>query len=163
MMTTSTINIIVALSQKNRAIGLKNNLLWRISDDLKRFKALTTGHPVIMGRKTFESIGKPLPNRTNIIITRNADYSASNCIITTSVEQALKEAQKMDSQIFIIGGAEIYKETIALADRLYLTIIDEEKEGDVFFPAYDNFKKVISSEDKITENGLRYKWLVLEK
>lgn len=162
-MTTTIINIIVALSKHNRAIGKNNELLWRISDDLKRFKILTNGHPVIMGRKTYESIGRALPNRTNIIITRNTSYLVPNCLICTSIDKAIKTASEIDQQVFIIGGAEIYRETINLATRLYLTIIDERKEGDTFFPTYNNFQKIISQENKTTDTGLKYQWLVLEK
>ena len=163
MMIIPTINIIVAISKKNRAIGKNNDLLWRISEDLKRFKEITTGHPVIMGRKTFESIGRPLPNRTNIITTRNKDLKIIGALVTNSLEEAIHKASELDSEIFIIGGAEIYKETINLANRLYLTIIDEEKEGDAFFPDYSQFTKIISAEDKTTDTGLQYRWLVLEK
>jgi dihydrofolate reductase len=163
MMTKPTINIIVAISKQTRAIGKGNELLWRIPDDLKRFKALTTGHPIIMGRKTYESIGKPLLNRTNIIVTRNDSYIAPECVVVASIEDAITEASKLDAQVFIIGGAEIYRETIDIADRLYLTVIEGDKEADVFFPAYGGFQKLVSEESKMTEDGLKYKWLTLEK
>lgn len=163
MMTKLTINIIVAISKNSRTIGKNNALLWRISDDLRRFKTLTTGHPIIMGRKTFESIGRVLPDRTNIIVTRNTTLKIEGALICNSLEVAIKEAARVDSEIFIIGGAEIYKQSISLADRLYLTVIDEEKNGDAFFPDYSNFTKVISKENKTTDTGLRYQWLVLEK
>ena len=156
------VNIIVAIG-KNREIGKNNHLIWKISDDLKRFKALTTGHPIIMGRKTFESIGKPLPNRTNIIITRNIEYKANGCIICNSLEKAIEEGFKKDNQIFIIGGQEIYSQAIKVANRLYLTLIDDKSDADAFFPNYDDFKKIISTEDKQTPEGLKYKYVVLEK
>jgi dihydrofolate reductase len=163
MMTIPTINIIVAIGKGNRAIGKDNTLLWRISDDLKRFKTLTVGHPIIMGRKTFESIGKALPNRTNIIISRNKDLTIEGVTICHSLEEAIKKAAEVDSEIFIIGGAEIYKQALPQTNRLYLTIIDEEKEGDAFFPDYSEFTKIISTENKTTDTGLQYQWLVLEK
>ncbi|MFA5934915.1 MAG: dihydrofolate reductase [Candidatus Paceibacterota bacterium] len=156
------VNIIVAIG-KNGEIGKNNHLIWKISDDLKRFKALTTGHPIIMGRKTFESIGKPLPNRTNIIVTRNIEYRAMGCIVCNSLEKAVEEGFQKDDQIFIIGGQEIYSQAIKIANRLYLTLIDEESDADAFFPNYDNFKKVISTEDQQAPEGLKYKYVVLEK
>lgn len=168
------ISIIVAIS-KNGAIGKNNELLWRIPGDMRRFKELTTGHPIIMGRKTYESIGKPLPNRTNIIITRDKNYSAPGCIVTNSLQEALEKAEEVETQpspeatagkeseIFIIGGGEIYKEGLKLTDKLYLTLIHEEKEGDIYFPDYPEFKKEISREERETENGLKYTWLELER
>jgi len=162
-MTTSTINIIVAVGKNNRAIGSNNALLWRIPDDLKRFKTITTGHPIIMGRKTFESIGKILPNRTNIIVSRNTDFKVEGAQVFHSLDEAVKKALGIDSEIFIIGGAEIYKQAINMANRLYLTVIDEEKDGDAFFPEYGDFTKVISEENKTTDTGIRYQWLVLEE
>lgn len=156
------ISLIAAISE-NRAIGKNNELLWRIPDDMRRFKELTTGHPIIMGRKTYESIGKPLPNRTNIIITRNKDYSAPGCIVTNSLHEAIEKAGEIEqSEIFIIGGGEIYKEGLKLTDKLYLTLIHEEKEGDIYFPDYSEFKKEVSREER-EQNGLKYTWLELEK
>jgi dihydrofolate reductase len=156
------INIIVAIG-KNLVIGRENKLIWRISDDLKRFKNLTTGHPIIMGRKTFESIGKPLPNRTNIIVTRNKDFIIEGCLSCNSLEEAIQKAYEFNSQIFIIGGQEIYKQALEVADRLYITLIDAEEKGDAFFPSYTDFKKVISTEEHQTPEGLKYKYIVLEK
>jgi dihydrofolate reductase len=157
------VNIIAALGH-NRAIGYKNDLLARIPDDLKRFKALTTGHPIIMGRKTFESIGKPLPNRTNIVITRNRDWSAEGVVTIESLEKALSEAAAIDGgEIFIIGGGDIYTQALPFADRLYLTLIESDQAGDVFFPPYETlFTKKISEEAHEYE-GLPYRFVVLEK
>ena len=127
------ISIIVAIG-KNNEIGYKNNLLWRISDDLKRFKKLTTGNTVIMGRKTFESLPKgALPNRDNIVITRNQNLKFENCIMAYSIEDAIEKADKT-KEIFIIGGEQIYKSAFALTDKLYLTKIDESFTADAFFP-----------------------------
>lgn len=128
------ISIIVAVADNN-IIGGSNKLLWHLSADLKRFKALTLGHPVIMGRKTYESIGKPLPGRENIIITRNHDFKAPGIIVVRSLEEALKMYSGID--VFIIGGAEIYAQSMALADRIYLTRIYLAFEGDAFFPMID--------------------------
>ncbi|MCT4602353.1 MAG: dihydrofolate reductase [Marinifilum sp.] len=126
------VSIIVAAS-RNNVIGKDNQLIWRLSADLKRFKALTTGHTIIMGRKTFDSIGKPLPNRTSVIITRQEDYKQEGCIVVHSLEEAL-EAVKDQEKVFIIGGGTIYKEAIDKADELYLTLVHKEFFGDTFFP-----------------------------
>src|SRR3989338_6339012 len=143
MQTKPKISIVVAVTKKDTAIGNGGKLLFRISDDLKRFKALTKGHPVIMGRKTFESIGRPLPERTNFVITRNPDYKVANIIAVHSLEEAIKKASSLlppseeghrQSEIFIIGGGEIYKQALPYTDKLYLTLVDSDAEGDVFFP-----------------------------
>lgn len=159
------ISIIAAIQKKDRGIGLENDLLFRISDDLMRFKQLTSGHPIIMGRKTFQSIGnRPLPNRTNIVITRDPAYKSENILAFTSIKEALSEAKKLSDKIFIIGGGEIYRQTISLANRLYLTIVDGDLPADTFFPPYDNFNKVINNEGRFDEkNGLHYTFTILEK
>ena len=161
-MINKQINIIVAVGKK-LVIGKDNKLIWRISDDLKRFKTLTTGHPIIMGRRTFESIGKPLPNRTNIVITRNKDLKMEGCVVCNSLEEAVEKALEKDSQIFVIGGQEIFNQAIKIANRIYLTLIDAEEDGDAFFPDYSDFKKIVSTEEHETSEGLKYKYLVLEK
>ena len=118
-------------------IGADNQLLWHLPKDLKHFKELTSGHPVIMGRKTYESIGRPLPNRTNIVISRRKDWFEEGILIVGSVKEALKFAKKIDEDIFIIGGGNIYEQTISLADRLEITQVKAELNADVFFPAID--------------------------
>jgi dihydrofolate reductase len=130
------LSIIVAAS-RNNVIGKDNQLIWRLSADLKRFKALTTGHTIIMGRKTFDSIGKPLPNRTSVIITRQEDYKMEGCIVVHSLEEALQTV-KEDEKVFIIGGGTIYKEAIDKADELFLTLVHAEFEGDTYFPEIKN-------------------------
>jgi dihydrofolate reductase len=125
--------IIVAVDENN-AIGKDNKLLWHISEDLKHFKSITNGHPVIMGRKTFESIGKPLPNRTNIIVTHNHQLVAPGCIIVSSLENALTKASEIDDNKFIIGGASIFEQTVRIADTIYLTIVHKRYDADTFFP-----------------------------
>ena len=127
------IKIIVAMS-KNRVIGNNNELIWKLSSDLKRFKELTTGHPVVMGRKTYESIGRPLPNRRNIIITRNSEYEVEGCETVSSLEEALLLT---NNDCFIIGGGEIYKQSLEIADKIYLTVVHNEFEGDTQFPELD--------------------------
>jgi dihydrofolate reductase len=162
-MNTPKISLIVAIS-KNRAIGKDNKLIWYIPEDLKRFRQITAGHVVIMGKKTFESIGKPLPNRTNIIITRDKEYRQPGCIIAYSVDEALYKARGLEKQeIFIIGGGQIFEQTIHLADKLYLTIIDQEvANSDTFFPQYPQFTKITHQEQK-EHDGLKFIWLELEK
>jgi dihydrofolate reductase len=149
------INIIAAIGQR-RELCKNNALLWAIPDDLKRFKQLTMGHPIIMGRKTFESIGRPLPGRTNLVVSRSG----------LSLEEALTQAQRAPGgkEIFVIGGAQIYEQALPLADKLYLTIIDaSDKDADIFFPAYENIltKKVFEEAHEC--NGLKYRWINLEK
>ena len=147
-MPKESISIIAALGASTRAIGRKNGLIWGIEGDLPRFKGLTMGHPIIMGRKTFESIGKALPGRTNIMVTRGeSGVWASGCLLAYSLEQALNQARGLDNnEIFIIGGGQIYAQAILLADRLYLTVVDDKVLGDTFFPDYSAFTRVISQE-----------------
>lgn len=133
----SEITIIVAAAENN-AIGKGNQLIWHLGDDLKRFKNLTNGHFIIMGRKTFESFPKPLPNRTHVVITRQTDYKApEGVILVNNLEDALDVA-KSDKQPFIIGGGEIYKQSIAIADKIELTRVHHDFEADTFFPKIDS-------------------------
>lgn len=135
--------IIIVAHDNKRGIGARNQLLWRLPEDLKRFKKLTLNHPVIMGRKTFESIGRPLPQRTNIIITRQSDYSAPGCLMANSLKQALAKAVKLDNQaVFIIGGGQIYCQALPLADKLYITHVKGDFKADTFFPDYSQFNKL---------------------
>ena len=127
------ITIIVAKSA-NHVIGRNNELIWHLPNDLKRFKALTSGHPIIMGRKTYDSIGRPLPNRTNIVITRNLDWKPEGIKIVNSLEKAIELAEKIDPEIFIIGGGNIYQQALDLADVLEVTEVHQDFEGDAFFP-----------------------------
>lgn len=162
-MALTRINIIAAVGE-NRALGKDNKLLWHLKSDLARFKIITLKHPVIMGRKTFESIGKPLPERTNIIITRNKDFKAPGCFVTNSLENALEKAGEIDSGAFIIGGGEIYKKAMPLANRLYLTLVKDSPEADTFFPDWSDFKTVIEKEEGFDEKtGIKFTWLTLEK
>lgn len=121
---------------KNRVIGKDNALPWDLPEDLKRFRELTAHKPVIMGRKTFEAIGRPLPNRKNIIITRNKKYRADGCVVVNTKEQALKEAQGSE-EVMVIGGEQIFREFFPIANKMYLTFIDEDFEGDTYFPEYN--------------------------
>lgn len=151
---SSTISIIAAISE-NRVIGNNNKLLWHIPEDFARFKKITSGHLVIMGRKTYESIGKPLPDRINIIITHDENYKTEGCLVVHSLEKAIKLAKEMPAgaeamageEIFIIGGGQIYQQAIKLADKLYLTVIKKDFTGDTYFPDYSRFKKIIYKKD----------------
>ncbi|PSR54220.1 dihydrofolate reductase [Adhaeribacter arboris] len=124
---------IFAMSE-NRVIGYHNQLPWHLPADLKYFKSVTTGHPIIMGRKTFESIGKPLPQRTSVIITRQPDYSQPGCLVVNNVAAAIETAQKINNDIFIIGGAEILQQALPYIDTMFLTLIHEKFTGDTFYP-----------------------------
>lgn len=143
--------IIVAMSENN-AIGYKNQLLWKLPADLKYFKSLTTGNPIIMGRKTYESIGKALPNRTNIIITQQKDFTAQDCIVVNSIEEALIYVQKYD-KAFIIGGEQIYKQTIKSVSTLYITKVHHIfEQADAFFPIIDFSKWKLESENHLASD-----------
>ena len=121
---------------ENRVIGINNKLPWHLPADLRHFRRLTTGHPVIMGRKNYESIGKPLPGRANIVVTRNPDYRAPGCVVTHTFEEAMTSAGS-DAEIFIIGGAEIYRQAFDRAHRIYLTLIHARIEGDTYLPEFE--------------------------
>ncbi|MBD3583163.1 dihydrofolate reductase [Flavobacterium selenitireducens] len=128
---------LIAAAAENNALGKDNQLLWHLPDDFKRFKALTTGHYIIMGRKTFESFPKPLPNRVHVIITRQPDYRADNCIVVGSLEEALKVCPKSE-EIYVIGGGEIYALALSLADKIELTRVHTSLEADAYFPDFSD-------------------------
>lgn len=154
---------IICVIGKNNAIGRSNRLIWNLPADLKRFREITSGHPIIMGRKTYESIGRPLPNRTNIVISRDQSYRAEGCIVVTSLETALEKAKAVEKEeVFIIGGGEIYRQALPACDKLYLTVVEDEPEADTFFPDHAEFTKIIKEETG-EENGLKYKFIELEK
>lgn len=159
------LSIIVAVAGEKRVIGKKGGLPWYIPEELKRFKEITTGHPIIMGRRTYESIGKALPGRTNIVITARPSYSAAGCVIVHSLAEALQKARSKEGseETFIIGGGEIYKQALPKADKLYLTKIDMEIEGDTFFPDYSEFKKVVWQSEEYESKGFKYRFLELER
>jgi dihydrofolate reductase len=158
------ISIIAAIG-KNNELGKNNQLLWKLPLDLKHFREITSGHPVIMGRKTFESIGRPLPNRKNIVITRDESYSREGVSTVHSLKEALDLVQN-EEEVFIIGGAEIYKQSIDLANKLYITHVDAEtKDADVFFPTIGDFWGKISEERyaKNEENEHSFSFVEYEK
>jgi dihydrofolate reductase len=130
------VSLIVAMA-RNRVIGMNNTLPWHLPADLKHFKSLTMGHHIVMGRKTYESIGNPLPGRTSVVVTRNANYAHPGVVVTNSLEGAISACGN-DEEIFVIGGAELYRQAINLADRIYLTEIDADIQGDAHFTEFDN-------------------------
>ncbi|MGM0649044.1 MAG: dihydrofolate reductase [Bacteroidota bacterium] len=162
-------SIIVAMAE-NRGIGKNNDLLYYIKDDLKRFKKITTGHTVIMGRNTFMSLPRgPLPNRRNIVITDNPEdctlpgkYPGKQCIMVDSVEKAT-ELCNHDEENFIIGGGSIYKQFLPYADKLYLTLVHDKPDADIFFPDYKPNAWTIKSKEKHPENEPPFSYIILEK
>jgi dihydrofolate reductase len=157
------ISLISAIARKDRAIGKDNALLWNIPEDFKHFKELTSGHAIVMGENTYRSIGRPLPNRTNIVLSQSADFAPEGVVVVRSIEEALAEAKTVEQEeVFIIGGASIYRQFIPLADRLYLTLVEGEYEADTFFPEYDGFARVLS-EEKMDNGTHRFSFVTLEK
>jgi len=135
---------LIAVIAENNALGKDNKLLWHLPEDLQKFKRLTFNHPIIMGRKTFESIGRSLPGRLNIVISRDKNYKVKSGLVFNDLGKAILFAQKKDKQeVFIIGGGQIYQQSIKLADKLYLTLVKGKPQADTFFPDYSDFKKVV--------------------
>lgn len=159
------ISLIVAMAA-NRAIGLHNKMPWHLSADLKKFKAITMGSPIVMGRKTYESIGRPLPGRSNIIISRNLDYQQADCLVFNDIKTAIEASSKDAEEIFIIGGAELYKATLPHADNLYLTLINQDFDGDTFFPEIDFKVWTEASREDISDDpsvNFNYSFLKLSR
>lgn len=160
------INIIVAVGEGNRVIGNKGALPWNIPEDLKRFKLLTSGHPVIMGRNTFLSIGRVLPGRTNIVLSDMPWNDAPDgVVVARSLEDAMEKAKSApgSEEVFVIGGGMVYKEALSVADRLYVTLVHGTFMGDVFFPEYEGIFPCIVSREGREEGGYTYEFLVLER
>jgi dihydrofolate reductase len=154
---------VIAAMARNRVIGIRNTLPWRLPEDLKHFKALTMGHHIIMGRKTYESIGKPLPGRTTVIVTRDAGYRVEGCLTATSIDAAVGACGD-DPEIFFVGGAEMYAQVLPRADRLYLTEIQAEFEGDAWFPEFDRSAwKEATRQAHVSEAGLGYHFVAYER
>lgn len=157
--------IVVAMGEKNE-IGFDNQLLWHLPKDLKHFKDITSGHPIIMGRKTYESIGKPLPNRTNIVVSRKKDWFEEGILIVGSIKEALKFAKKIDEEVFVIGGGNIYEQTIEVVDKLEVTLVKADLEADTFFPKIDPkiWKKTNEiRHEKDEKNGYDFCFQTFEK
>lgn len=158
------INLIVAMD-RNRVIGRENQLPWHLPADLKHFKNLTMEHHIIMGRKTFESIGRPLPGRVNVVVTRNRDYAPPDTVVVGSLQEALDVARS-DDEIFVIGGSAIFRDALPLAERLYVTLIDHEFDGDTFFPPIDETKWLVTSRhdhEPDEKNRYRYSFVTYER
>ncbi|MDD5268799.1 MAG: dihydrofolate reductase [Methylococcales bacterium] len=159
------ISLIVAMAS-NRVIGLNNKMPWHLSADLKKFKKITMGSPILMGRKTHESIGKPLPGRVNIIISRNLDYRQDGCVVFNDLKTALDQTCTTAEEIFVIGGSDIYEAILPMADAIYLTLINKVFEGDAFFPEIDlNVWSEVEREDikDDPDAAFSYSFLKLEK
>lgn len=148
----------------NRVIGIDNKMPWHIPEELKYFKKVTMGKAIVMGRKTYESIGRPLPGRLNIIITRNEGYSADGAEVVHDLHEAIERGKEYSDEVVIIGGSEIFNLSMPMADRLYITIIRKQYEGDTFFPELDDSWKLVSeSDDHHTKDGIPYSYLVFER
>jgi dihydrofolate reductase len=157
------ISIIAAMDEK-RLIGANNDLPWHLPADLKRVKQLTTGHTIILGRKNHESIGRPLPDRQNIVLTRDTNYSAPGCDVATSIDEALRISR--GEEIFVFGGANVYAQMMDLAERMYLTLIHHQFEGDTYFPAYntDHWQELDRQEfDADEKNPFPYAFVTLQR
>ncbi len=167
-MTSHRLSILAAMA-RNRVIGQNNKLPWHLPADLKHFKFLTMGQTIVMGRKTYESIGKPLPGRSNIIITRQAGYAVPGATVVTSIDDALlicEETSSINGENFIIGGETLYRQTLKICQRMYITEIQRDFEGDVFFPEFDPDEWEETQRDKhISGNGanLEYHFVVLDR
>jgi dihydrofolate reductase len=162
-MNNPRISLISAIAESNRAIGKNNELLWDIKADMNHFRTLTTGHAVVMGEKTFHSIGKALPKRVNIVLTDNSDFQAENVVVARSIDEALEVARLHEAEeVFIIGGGSIYTQFLPFTSRLYLTLVAGEYEADVFFPPYDEFTQIVAEESG-EEGEYRFRFVTLEK
>jgi len=162
---------IIVAQAANRVIGIENNLPWHLPEDLKYFKQVTMGKPIIMGRKTYESIGRPLPGRTNIVITRNADFSAEGVRVVSSLDAARELAESIceiegHQEVMVIGGSQIYGQTLPVADRLYLTQVHADVEGDAWFPEFnvDQWQEMGREDYRACErNPYDYSFIVMDR
>ncbi|REJ85183.1 MAG: dihydrofolate reductase [Bacteroidetes bacterium] len=163
-MKQALVSVIVALSENN-VVGVRNQLPWKLSADLKRVKALTMGHHILMGRKTFESIGKALPGRTNVVITRNEEYRAEGCVMCKSLKEAINHASS-DTELFIFGGGEIFQEAIPLADKIYMTRVHTTIQGDTYFPELNPEEWTVTESESFSadeKNEFDYSFITMER
>jgi dihydrofolate reductase len=161
-MNNPKISIICAIAE-NRAIGKNNQLLWHIPEDFKYFKEKTLGHVIVMGQKTYESIGKPLPNRTTIVLSNDANLNIEGVVMARTFDEVFQKARELEKEeVFICGGGSVYAQTIDMAGKLYLTIVETNPEADTFFPEYAEFTKIISQRESSDEN-FKYKFVELER
>jgi dihydrofolate reductase len=168
MYTSAPVVIVAAMSRHQRAIGNENKLLWHIPEDLKHFKELTLGHPIIMGKKTFDSIlqilGKPLPGRTNIVLTRDHGYEYPGVKVAHSLEMAIRVAEEENpKEIHIGGGAELYKQALPFVSKLHVTWVYDEPIADTFFPPFEDDFKIISTSGDKEHAGLHFEWIDYER
>jgi len=155
---------LIVVHDLNRIIGQDNKMPWHIPNELAYFKEKTMGKAIVMGRSTFESIGRPLPGRLNIVITRNTSYDAEGVTVVHSIEEAIDVANRHHEEVMIIGGEQIFNEVLPYADLLYITLIEHEFEGDTFFPSYEQDWEVIStSEQHSTDSGLKYTYMLYKR
>ena len=154
---------LIAAMAKNRVIGANNRLPWHLPADLRNFRRLTMGKPIVMGRKTFDSIGRPLPGRTNVVITRNRRYRAEGCVVFHSIDAALQQL-RCHEEVMVIGGASFYEQLLPVADRLYLTLIDQDFAGDTFFPRFDasRWHQIECRDFPADGDTAGYRFLILE-
>ncbi|BAN35677.1 dihydrofolate reductase [Sulfuricella denitrificans skB26] len=154
---------IIAAMARNRVIGIANTLPWRLPEDLKHFKALTLGHHILMGRKTYESLGRPLPGRTSVVITRSQDLQVPGCLVANSIAEAVAACNN-DDEIFFIGGENLYRQALDVADRIYLTEIKADFSGDAWFPEFDtNLWREAERKACKSESGLECDFLIYDK
>lgn len=157
------ISLLVA-HDPDHVIGLNNDLPWHVPEDLAYFKKMSMGKGMVMGRKTYESIGRPLPGRLNIVVTRNQDFSADGIVVVHDLNEAIEKAREYADEVMIIGGAEIFRLTMDIADRLYITLIQNHYEGDTFFPEYgDDWELVSTSENIVSKNGTPFTYLIYDR
>lgn len=162
-MKKPTISLISAIA-RDRGIGYQNKLLVHLPPDLQHFKKTTSGHMVIMGQTTYESMGRALPNRKNIVLTKDPKFTVGDAMVMYSIEEAIEHAKESgDEEVFFIGGASIYAQSIKFADKLYLTLIDEVFPADTYFPEYKEFKNIVSESEEQDYDGLKFKYLELER
>ena len=156
---------ILAAVSANRVIGLNNTLPWHLPADLKHFRQLTTGNIIVMGRRTFDSIGKPLPDRTNVVLTRQRHFDRPDILTANSIQEVLKHFCDDDRHIFIIGGAEIFQQTLPLCQRLHLTEIQQDFTGDTFFPEYirDDWREISREIHHTPDSSMEYHFVVLDR
>ena len=158
----TTLSLIVAIAH-DQVIGVNNTLPWHLPEDLKRFRALTMGHHIIMGRKTYDSLGRLLPGRTTVIVTRNQDYKVEGALVAHSLTEAIALC-KNDDEVFVIGGAELYQDALKLANKLYITQIDLKVEGDAFFPKFNGAEwQETLREAHTSSQGLSFNYINLER
>jgi dihydrofolate reductase len=158
----SRLSLVVAMA-RNRVIGIDNTLPWRLPEDLRHFKALTMGHHIIMGRKTYESIGRPLPGRTTVIVSRDPGYRMDGCLVANSLEEAVRLAEG-DDEAFFVGGSSLYGQALSLAQRLYITEIQADYPGDAHFPEFDRSQwPETAREHQVSATGLAYDFVIYER